>query len=501
MHKYQALGIVTLLAVILIPGTSGALGIPDLLKDHNFTLYRLPTPANEMKLQSLRGRPLNLSQLTGKVVLLNFWKIDCPPCALEKPILERVYRRFAGRGLEVVAVNLFDDYARIISYVRDGGYSYTFAHDPNNLFTVKQQPMRSGVSTSFVVNSHAEAIYEVKGVPTTYVINREGKVVGHAVGMVNWEQGPMLKLLESLLGPPSPTVIAARKPPAHSPAFRSQAAGPIEPHRPNHTTSVQHKLPGRTAPVVVANPKPSPAESVRRTQSRSRTIESRSLRPRAEGPQVTIRTASPARPARNPAPSARTRSTVPPSRVAAPAPSRRAPDRVRSTQTARTRAGGSDRNRTGRTIAAAPPSTPMAETGMHTRLNPLPRATPYYRPGTPAQDRSQAGRSGLRAPVVYDENGYVMARIPGSDEAPRANSGSSPQFRQTGGPAASAHQRTGANPINGFILESFGRGPSGTANESTARREGSNDQSDSSFLGRITSGISSTLSGINPLSR
>jgi hypothetical protein len=121
-------------------------------------------------------------------------------------------------GLEIVAVNLVT--ARPDPpYVQQGGCTVLLsASDPSNRFSVRQQALRSGTPATFVVNCDSEAIYEMPGVPTTYVINRQGQVVGNAVGLVNWEQGPLTDLLESLLGP-TPTVVA-QNPPAYSGAAR-----------------------------------------------------------------------------------------------------------------------------------------------------------------------------------------------------------------------------------------------------------------------------------------
>ncbi|MFH0823400.1 MAG: TlpA disulfide reductase family protein [Pseudomonadota bacterium] len=169
------------------------------LKTHGFTLYEKPHPSNEMLLKDVNGKDIKLTALRGQVVILNFWRIDCPPCSLEKPILEATYRKYRDRGLIIVAVNLFDDGKRVANYLNNNGLGFVIALDSEKRLSVRKQSLRGGGTTSFVLNPKNEAIYEIKGVPTSYLINRSGDVVGHSVGMTTWDSPPLNTLLESLL--------------------------------------------------------------------------------------------------------------------------------------------------------------------------------------------------------------------------------------------------------------------------------------------------------------
>ncbi len=240
------------------PGASRA-ALPGSLHQENFNLYPVPCPANDMSLRDLGGRAVSLSALRNKVVILNFWKIDCPPCSQEKPILERIYRKYAAKGLAIVAVNLVDRRDRQVSYVRKGKYSFTFACDPDHGFSVRSHTLASGVATSFVVNHRAEAIYEVPGVPTTYLIDRKGRVVGNSVGMVNWEKGPLASLLESLLDEPPVSVASARNPRPFEGQARQGSDSPAEVKRTGPVGPVGHRGPtagtGPQAPENLTPPK------------------------------------------------------------------------------------------------------------------------------------------------------------------------------------------------------------------------------------------------------
>ncbi len=226
--KWQRVAITALSAILIMaPVLCGAAFSPSQLRALNFNLYKTPCPANDLVLQDLNGNPVRLSSLRGNVVLLNFWKIDCMPCAMEKPILQRMYQTFADQGLSVLAVNLSDTPERIRDYVSSHGYTFKFAHDPADRYSLKQQTLASGMLTNYVVNQKSEAVYEICGVPTTYVIDRQGNIVGHAFGMVNWEHGPFYKFLTHLLGPS--TVVAGGR---QRPQIAPPPSRPTAPQRP-----------------------------------------------------------------------------------------------------------------------------------------------------------------------------------------------------------------------------------------------------------------------------
>jgi thiol-disulfide isomerase/thioredoxin len=458
MHRYQSVAFILLLMIHLVPGADAAASLPDQLRDHNFNLYSTPCPANDMTLRDLKGREITLAAQRGKVVILNFWKIDCPPCSVEKPILERIYRKYAGRGLEIVAVNLVDSQDRILPYVQRGGYSFTFAFDPSNRFSVRQHALRSGTPATFVVNSNSEAIYEMPGVPTTYVINRQGQVVGNAVGLINWDQGPLAELLESLLGP-IPTV-AAQNPPAYSGAARrgsDQASGletPISTRgqaqrvmqvaqaQPAPSTTLQDApalpfggLLGSQQPVT-SNP------PVSRPPSSPSPIQSPAVPQAYEPPATAVRPQKKPEPARTAKPLDRTPSPYNP-----PAP------RVSGPPT-RSAATGAVRSRRSPTVvrpAVPPASQPFASTAPSTAL---PAASMPYLP--PARPYTRSGSQGAPTSVVPDDSGTVTARIPANAPVPGFD-----RFGTTRRPPSTSlppAQPIGTkNPIDGFILDSFGR--------------------------------------------
>ena len=115
----------------------------------------------------LGGGSFRLSENRGKVVLLNFWRIGCPPCRQELPILEGLHRKLRGAGLVMVGYDAIDDPARISALLRKSGVSYPCVWDTTRAIRETRSGYESGRMT---------------GDPLTYLIGRDGKVAARWYG-------------------------------------------------------------------------------------------------------------------------------------------------------------------------------------------------------------------------------------------------------------------------------------------------------------------------------
>jgi peroxiredoxin len=489
--------IVLLIGVTLFTFSDSPANLSERLQQTDFKLYAKPCPANDMSLSDVNGDRVSLSACRGKVVILNFWKIDCPPCSAEKVILERIYRKYAGRGLAIVAVNLFDPGDRIKAYRSRGGFSFPFVFDPEKRFSVQQYRLGSGAPATFVVNAGKQAIYEIPAVPTTYLLNRSGQIVGSSSAMVNWEEQPFSDLLESLLEPLTQGGAMARS----SEAF-SQVAG-----QGFNANSPQEATAGRQGKVV--DQRQEPPGSVNPTTRVAQAPPLPFQPPQAQMP--------PAAPQANPVPQYAPSSTIPPQPVAtgqaakkkaqvqpgvkpkatqaaqrpqaytppkpyggqAPLAASSAPGKPVSGQTTQRPVPPA----TPATPTPFPPSGPPATPAASGTLTPLPPALPYS--GAPS--RGSAGAP----PVTPDEEGNVMARIPGAVSP--GWSGSS--GRPASGSLPAAQPVTRSNPIDGFILDSFGQVRAETPSRA-GRQARPPDAPAASALGQLNQDISALGSGI-----
>lgn len=141
--------------------------------------------APEFTLPTLSGASVRLSDLRGKVVLVNFWATWCLPCRMEMPTIEAFYQRYKDQGLAVLAVNLdVLSTAGVEAFVKEVGVTFPIILDP----------------------SWATArAYRVVGLPTTYLIDRAGNVVVREVGERDWGDGVSQMAVERLLNEPAAT--------------------------------------------------------------------------------------------------------------------------------------------------------------------------------------------------------------------------------------------------------------------------------------------------------
>ena len=126
----------------------------------------------------IAGKPTRLSDLKGKVVLLNFWATWCPPCVDEAPSLNALQKRIAPLGGTVLGVSVDDDQEAYQEFIKHYELSFPTFRD-----TTKQIPLMYGTT-----------MY-----PDTYVIDRHGKLDRKIVGPQDWSSPEMTQYLDKLL--------------------------------------------------------------------------------------------------------------------------------------------------------------------------------------------------------------------------------------------------------------------------------------------------------------
>lgn len=169
----------------------------DLASRANIFMYSKPLPMSPLVLRNTTGRTISLGDYRGKVVLLRFSSVNCPACRIEEPMLDDIHRRFGQSGLEIVGVNLVDSPQEIAEHAAATKASFPVFFDGGG-YSLKTVDM-SGRRTAFVLNPKREAILEVPGFPTTYIIDCRGMAVGYSVGAARWTDGSAVALIESLV--------------------------------------------------------------------------------------------------------------------------------------------------------------------------------------------------------------------------------------------------------------------------------------------------------------
>lgn len=180
----QRWGPITAVVAVLMLAWSGPIGRPALAQDPLFatmavTHEKAEPEAPDFALRTPDGRTLTLSTFRGRIVLLNFWATWCAPCRVEMPSMERLHQDFKDVGLVILAVDLDESPKLVAKFTQD--FRLTF---PALLDT----------------GSRVASRYEVRGLPTTILIDRRGRVVGTAIGPRDWASAGGPALIRSLLG-------------------------------------------------------------------------------------------------------------------------------------------------------------------------------------------------------------------------------------------------------------------------------------------------------------
>jgi peroxiredoxin len=115
----------------------------------------LGSPAPEIALEDLQGHQVRLSDLRGKVVLLNFWATWCKPCKEEMPAMQASYDKLRDKGFVVLAVNELEDTERVADHIRTHQHTFPVVMDHSNK----------------VANR-----YGVVGLPASFLIDPQGIV-------------------------------------------------------------------------------------------------------------------------------------------------------------------------------------------------------------------------------------------------------------------------------------------------------------------------------------
>jgi peroxiredoxin len=156
--------------------------------------------APDFHLDGAFGGSGDLSDMQGKIVILNFWATWCSPCIEEMPSLEKLYHKFEDDDFEIVAVAL----------------------DKEGAPVVRQFAQRYKLSFALVVDPHAETqdTYHLMGVPETYVLDKDGVILERILGPKDWNSPETVRKFAGLLG---------REPAVQAPSANTGATFQIPP--------------------------------------------------------------------------------------------------------------------------------------------------------------------------------------------------------------------------------------------------------------------------------
>jgi thiol-disulfide isomerase/thioredoxin len=155
--------------------------IPEIAKifgDAGLRLFKDEISSINFSLPALDGENISLKQLEGKVVFLNFWATWCGPCRSEMPSMEALYLRHKNEGFEILAVNCMENQTDVDAFMKEYELSFPAVLDEAGIVS---------------------ASYGIQAFPTTYLLNRKGKIILRVIGSINWDTPEINKAIEYLI--------------------------------------------------------------------------------------------------------------------------------------------------------------------------------------------------------------------------------------------------------------------------------------------------------------
>lgn len=147
------------------PGAAGLTPLPD------------RPQAPELALTDSEGNNHRLSSYLGKVLIVNFWATWCPPCREEMPSMQRAWEALKEESILMLAINVGEDEDTIFQFTANYPVEFPLLMDRDSAVTSN---------------------WPVRGLPTTFVVDAEGRLAYRAIGGREWDDEELLDLIRAL---------------------------------------------------------------------------------------------------------------------------------------------------------------------------------------------------------------------------------------------------------------------------------------------------------------
>ena len=130
-------------------------------------------------LKDLSGHKVEIEQFRGKIIFLNFWATWCGPCKEEMPSMEILHQQFKKKNFVLLTISVdYEGIKPVQEFIKKHPYTFPVLLDPK---------------------CETLDLFEVKGIPTTFLIDKKGKMLGKAIGPRDWKSTEVITLLNLLI--------------------------------------------------------------------------------------------------------------------------------------------------------------------------------------------------------------------------------------------------------------------------------------------------------------
>ena len=147
---------------------------------HELGIIKVPliAPPVDINLTDINDQQFILSEFKGKIVFLNFWTTWCHECRNEIPYMEKLHRKLNGKDFAMISVNLQEPASRIKKFLNK--YPLTFTIHLDTKGKIAQQ-------------------FGIRAIPTTYILDKNGGIIGKALGSRRWDSKESIALFKHLM--------------------------------------------------------------------------------------------------------------------------------------------------------------------------------------------------------------------------------------------------------------------------------------------------------------
>jgi len=131
-----------------------------------------------INLKDINGKNISLSDFKGKIVFLNFWTTWCPTCRIEMPSMEKLHQKLKNKDFTMVTINLQESASQVKAFFKEFKLTFTALLDPTG---------------------EVGASFGIRAIPTTYILDKTGRIIGWTNGPREWDSKAAIALFENLI--------------------------------------------------------------------------------------------------------------------------------------------------------------------------------------------------------------------------------------------------------------------------------------------------------------